>query len=160
MTISIGIDPGQTGAIAAIREGLVLLATPMPIYPRLHGGGMQVDANSLASTLLGLKSDGDHIIVSLEAVSARSGQGVSSMFRFGESLGVVIGVCGTLHLPIHWVTPQKWKKAAGISLKEKDASITLAKQRHPEAGDFWTKNKKTNSGIADAICIAEFAPLS
>jgi len=149
--ITIGIDPGQTGAIAAVRGTFVNSVTDMPTMPRLHGKGQQVDAGALTSILLAAK-DGQEATVLLEAVSAMPGQGVSSMFRFGESVGVVLGVCGALQLPIRWISPQTWKKRAGLSGKEKDAARTLVIQSNPEVADLMTRKK--DIGRADAVCIA------
>lgn len=152
--IVIGIDPGQTGAIAALKNNTVMSVHDMPVSGRLHGKGQQVDASELSSILLGVMAKDRDRVVHLESVSARPGQGVSSMFRFGESVGVVLGVCGALQIPIKWQGPQKWKKAAGLTGKEKDAARTLAIQRHPEVSDMLTR--KRDVGRADAICIAEF----
>ena len=148
----IGIDPGQTGAIAAISDGMVVALYDMPTMTRLHGKGQQVDPSSLSSVLLEIP--GTRRLVYLEAVAAMPGQGVSSTFRFGESVGIVLGVCGALQLPVYWVTPAIWKKRAGLTGKDKDASRTLAIQRHPEVSDMLERKKDV--GRADAICIAEF----
>jgi len=153
--ITIGIDPGQGGAIAAIKDGMVTALHDMPTSARLHGKGQQVDAATLASIIMDAK-DGQPVIVHLEAVSAMPGQGVSSMFRFGESVGVVLGVCGALQIPIRWVTPQMWKKQEGLTGKDKDAARTLAIQRHPEVADMLTR--KRDGGRADAIGLAEYRP--
>ena len=150
MTIIIGIDPGQTGSLAIIKDGQVVELHDMPVSQRLHGTGQQVNAAELASILLG-RSDAT---VYLEAVHAMPGQGISSTFRFGESLGVVLGVCGALQLPIRWQSPTQWKKAAGLTKKEKDAARTLAMQLHPEVADMLSLKKHV--GRADAILIAEF----
>ena len=153
--IIIGCDPGQQGALAALRDGRIVALHDMPTSARLHGKGQQVDASALASIIMDAK-DGQPAIVHLEAVSARPGQGVSSMFRFGESVGVILGVCGALQIPIRWVTPQMWKKQAGLVGKEKDAARTLAIQRHPEVADMLTRKK--DGGRADAIGLADYRP--
>ena len=82
------------------------------------------------------------------------GQGVASTFRFGESVGVVLGVLGALQIPVRMVTPGRWKKAAGILGRDKDAARTLAIQHHPEIADRLTRKK--DIGRADAVCIARF----
>ena len=148
----IGVDPGQSGTIAAIRDGRVIALHDMPTMARLHGKGQQVDAAELSSIILDIIPP--RRVLYLEAVAAMPGQGVSSTFRFGESVGVVLGVCGALQIPVRWITPAIWKRRAGLIGKEKDASRTLAIQRHPEVADM-LKMKKDN-GRSDAICIAEF----
>jgi crossover junction endodeoxyribonuclease RuvC len=156
----IGIDPGQSGAIAVLSDGRVVSLHDMPCSARLHGKGQQVDAAALASIIRAVMCDEEghvgwaDVEAILESVSAMPGQGVSSMFRFGESLGIVIGVIGTLGIPFKWVTPQKWKKSAGLLGKDKDASRTLAIQRFPEVADRLARKK--DAGRSDAICIAVF----
>jgi hypothetical protein len=148
----IGIDPGQTGCIAVMVDGKITDLIDMPTCTRLHGSGQQVDPYALASALL--MAGAQHGEAVIEAVSARPGNGGSSMYRFGESVGVVLGVLGALQIPVRWVTPQRWKKAAGLVNKEKDAARTLAIQLHPEVADQLTRKKDVGRG--DAICIAHF----
>ena len=152
--IIFGIDPGQTGAIAVLHNGHIEQVFDMPTMARLHGKGQQVDAYTLTSKLLSAASGHNQRRAVIEAVSAMPGQGVSSMFRFGESLGIVLGVLGALQIPVRWISPAKWKRAAGLTGKDKDAARTLALQLHPEVGDMLGRKKDT--GRADAICIAHF----
>ncbi len=150
----IGIDPGQTGALAVLQDGKVSALLDMPTSARLHGKGQQVDGYTLSTWLLEQTASND-VQVLLEAVSAMPGNGASSMFRFGESVGVVLGVCGALQLPIKWIRPVDWKRRAGLISKPKDAARTLAIQLHPEVSDCLIRKKDV--GRADAICIAHFA---
>lgn len=83
-----------------------------------------------------------------------TGGSVLKEVRFGESLGVVLGVLGALQLPIEWVVPHVWKRRAGLRGKDKDAARTLAMQRHPEVAD--NLKLKKNVGRAEAILIATF----
>lgn len=152
--LTFGIDPGQTGAIAVLHNGHIEQVIDMPTAARLHGKGLQVDAYMLTSKLLSAASGHNQRRAVIEAVSAMPGQGVSSMFRFGESLGIVLGVLGALQIPVRWISPAKWKRAAGLTGKDKDAARTLALQLHPEVGDMLARKKDT--GRADAICIAHF----
>jgi len=149
----IAIDPGVTGAIAGLVLGKVLHITDMPTMGRTHGKGQEVDPYELASVLVGIK-DGRDVTVLIEQVSAMPGNGGTSMFHFGESVGVILGVCGALQLPVKRVRPQYWKKKAGIIGKDKDAARGLAIQLHPEVSDMLTRKKDV--GRADAILIAEF----
>jgi crossover junction endodeoxyribonuclease RuvC len=153
MTAVIGIDPGQTGAMALLIDGRVESIYDMPTSARLHGKGQQIDASDLASMLRGAMLGCD-LVAKVEAVSAMPGQGVSSMFRFGESIGIIIGVLGTLGIPYQWVTPARWKKSAGLIGKDKDAARTLAIQLHPECADRLTRKKDV--GRADSVLIARF----
>ena len=156
--IIFGIDPGQTGAIAVLHDGEIKQVIDMPTTARLHGKGQQVDAYTLTSELLAASSGHNQRRAIIEAVSAMPGQGVSSTFRFGEALGVVLGVLGALQIQVSWASPVRWKKAAGLYGKDKDAARTLALQLHPEAGDMLTRKK--DIGRADAICIAHFGSLN
>ena len=151
--VILGCDPGQTGAIAAYDGAIITGLIDMPTMTRLHGQGQQVDPYTLATEILDL-CGGRNATVVIEAVSAMPGQGVSSMFRFGESVGVVLGVLGALQMPVRWVTPQRWKKAAGIVGKDKDAARSLAIQLHPEVADMLTRKKDHNRG--ESILIARF----
>ncbi len=151
--VIIGVDCGQTGAIAAYDGTIITGLIDMPTMSRLHGSGRQVDPYTLATAVIDLCA-GRNATAVIEAVSAMPGQGVSSMFRFGESVGVVLGVLGALQVPIRWVTPSKWKKAAGIDGRDKDAARSLAIQLHPEIADQLTRKKDHNRG--EAILIARF----
>lgn len=155
MKITIGIDPGQTGAIAIRAAGKITHLFDMPTSARIHGNGQQVDGYTLASMLRGAVAE-DAVTVHLEAVHAMPGQGVSSMFRFGESLGVVIGVCGAMQYPLLWITPQRWKKQCGLLRRDKDSARTLAIQRHPEVAGMLARKKDVDR--AEAICIAGYHP--
>lgn len=151
--IILGFDPGQSGAIAAFDGQNITGLLDMPTMPRLHGKGHQVDPYTLTTALLNLYAGLDATAV-IETVSAMPGQGVSSTFHFGESLGVVLGVLGALQIPVRMVTPSKWKKAAGLLGRDKDAARTLAIQLHPEVADQLARKKDV--GRADAVCIARF----
>lgn len=152
--IRIGIDPGQTGAIAAIDDhDNVILLRDMPTMPRLHGKGEMVNGAELASIIMDARS-GNESITYLEQVAAMPGQGVTSMFHFGESVGIILGVLQTLQCRYKMVRPQQWKKSAGIDKKDKDAARTMAIQFFPVIGDKLTR--KMDIGRADALLIAKF----
>jgi crossover junction endodeoxyribonuclease RuvC len=97
---------------------------------------------------------GEQCAVRLEQVAAMPGQGVTSMFHFGESVGIIIGVLETLQIRYTMPRPQQWKKAVGIIGKDKDAARTMALQLFPEVGDRLTRKKDV--GRADALLIAKF----
>ena len=151
--IILGFDPGQTGAVAAFDGERIEAVIDMPTMTRLHGKGNQVDPYTLATALIDLCAGREATAV-LEAVSAMPGQGVTSTFHFGESVGVVLGVLGALQMPVRMVTPGKWKKAAGLLGRDKDTARTLAIQLHPEVADQLARKK--DIGRADAVCIARF----
>jgi len=152
MTYRIGIDPGITGAIALLGpagELDDLLDMPTML---LTGTRQKVNAAELGK-IIGRWTDLPGLTALLEQVSAMPGQGVSSMFGFGMSYGIVQGVLGALQIPVTFVTPQCWKKRAGIPAKsEKDYSRTIAQQLYPNA----SLERKKHVGRADAILIARF----
>ena len=94
------------------------------------------------------------ISVVVEKVSAMPGQGVTSMFNFGQSYGVIKGICSAMQLPIHFVTPAKWKKYFNLIKTEKDASRTKAIEIFPYFSSNLSRKKDSNK--ADAILIASF----
>jgi len=143
--IVVGIDPGITGAIAFTGDHQEVV--DMPVMASTKGKN-QVNAYELAR-ILGEKSIEKVVI---EKVGAMPKQGVASMFNFGKSAGVIEGVCAGLSLSVEFVTPQKWKKQAGLIGKDKDFSRTVAIQKYPHFADLLTRKK--DCGRADAIHIA------
>ena len=94
----------------------------------------------------------NEINVVLEKVSAMPGQGVTSMFNFGQSFGVIKGICSALGLPIYFVRPTKWKKHFNLIKTNKDASRTKVIEVYPEISS--KLHRKKDSNRADAILIA------
>lgn len=154
--LTIGIDPGQTGCVAVLVDGEFESFVDMPTMPR-PAGGNQISGAELAAALREIRArhPGADVLACLEQVSAMPGQGVSSMFRFGEGFGVVQGVLATLGVPVVMVHPQRWKKAASLIGKDKDVARTVAIQRFPKAAD--QLKRKKDIGRADALLIAQWA---
>ena len=150
----IGIDPGQTGALAVLSGGgaYLDLVFDMPVTTRLSGKGKEVNAYLLADFLLEMKQQGtEELKAVVERVHAMPGQGSTSMFNFGRSLGVIEGVLSGLNIPVQWVTPQAWKKKFGLIKKEKDAARALVLSMYPERSDLFSRKK--DGGRADATLI-------
>lgn len=159
----IGIDPGLSGAAAALTDlGEFKQVIDLPVVAKLHGKGNQLDATALARWFRGWDAiinpfdDGmaddsiDNVVI--ERVSAMPGQGVTSMFGFGHTAGIIEGVVSTLGLKFQYITPQSWKKEFGLIGRDKDAARTLAIQRFPHAAQFLSRKK--DNGRADALLIA------
>lgn len=143
----IAIDPGASGACVALDdEGQIVGHIPMPTYKA--GKTTHVNAAALAGWI---HSHRDASKVFVERVGAMPGQGVSSMFAFGHSAGVVEGVVGALGIPLVLVTPQAWKKAHGLIGKDKDEARTRAAQLYPWERTFDLKGK--GQALADAVLI-------
>jgi crossover junction endodeoxyribonuclease RuvC len=156
LRVTLGVDPGQTGAIAILADEVFSKFIDMPVLKR-SAGGMHVDAVTLAAALRGIFSSypGANVLAVLEEVAARPGQGVSAMFRFGESYGVVRGVLGALGIPFLQVSPAVWKRNMQLLGKDKDCARTCAINRHPSAAPELIRKKDV--GRADALLIATWA---
>ena len=100
------------------------------------------------------KSQKQDVRVVVEQVSAMPGQGVTSMFNFGQSFGIIKGICSAMQLPLYFVRPTKWKKYFNLIKSEKDASRTRAIEIFPYFSSQLSKKKDSNK--ADAILIASF----
>jgi crossover junction endodeoxyribonuclease RuvC len=146
--ITIGIDPGLTGAISIFKNGEFVHVEDMPVIEKLTGKGKMVDARELRA----ICECAEITTYWIEDVHAMPGQGVSSMFSFGRSLGVIEGV--TAGQAINYVNPRKWKKHFGLSGKDKDAARTMAKLKFPDAAEHLTRKK--DIGRADAILIGAY----
>jgi crossover junction endodeoxyribonuclease RuvC len=149
----ISIDPGVSGAIAVLRDdGDLIDVIDMPTSAKTRGKGNEVNAVLLGDYLRSvILNSGEIVRVAIEAVGAMPGQGVTSMFGFGRSLGVVEGVAAAFSLPVEYVTPQRWKKLHGLTGKDKDASRTLVLQKYPNHSDLFSRKK--DNGRADAVLI-------
>lgn len=150
--ITVGIDPGYSGAIVAARAGKVIEIHDMPLMQGKAGKNLlNLSAISDIFAKLISSSNFQPIRVQIERVSAMPGQGVSSMFRFGEGYGAVQGIVAAHGLPITFIGPQEWKKPLGLIGADKDYARTLAIQTFPELSSQLARKK--DIGRADAIWI-------
>jgi len=152
MKCYIGIDPGKAGGVAVIADNGIDCIFPIPL------AGKDIDAAMLAAKIYDLSEVYD-CVVCIEKVTAMPGQGVTSTFSFGVGFGILLGICAALVLPVHLVTPQAWKKVilAGTT-KDKAAAISYVSRAYPGVSLLATaRSRKPHDGIADAICIAEYA---
>ena len=147
--LKIGIDPGLSGAIVIMEMNVPIEWHRMPTMKT--GSANRVNAPALAA-IIRPSIYGEEIKAYVELVSSMPGQGVASMFSFGHSAGVLQGVLGAFEIPVTMVTPSQWKKRAGLTGQDKDASRTLAIQMWP----FWRELDKKGAGqaYADAALIA------
>jgi crossover junction endodeoxyribonuclease RuvC len=146
-----GIDPGLSGAVALLdaATGAVVDLWDMPVLVLSRGGKQkrELDPHSLAGAL-GRDRIG-HAFV--EQVGAMPGQGVSSVFSFGKSFGMTIGVLATLGIPMSFVAPAVWEKALGVPAA-KDGARARASQLMPAAAHHWPLVK--HDGRAESALIA------
>tara|TARA_B100001175_G_scaffold80013_1_gene66959 strand:+ start:724 stop:1218 length:495 start_codon:yes stop_codon:yes gene_type:complete len=152
----IAIDPGINGAICFFENGEVKDVLEMPTMAEGKKNKRQVNGHQMYNELSYRikKYDMRNINVVVEQVSAMPGQGVTSMFNFGQSFGVIKGICAAMQLPIFFVRPAKWKKHFELINTQKDASRTKAIEMFPQISS--TLSKKKDSNKADAILIASF----
>jgi crossover junction endodeoxyribonuclease RuvC len=152
--IKIGVDVGLKGAIAFLNDDNTFVeAHDMPVMAK--GKHNQVNAAALARMLCNYSPmlEDNPATAYVEQVASFPHQGVSSMFSFGMSFGIILGVLAALQIPCILVSPQSWKKRAGLTGKEKDMARTLAVQLYPQAD----LSRKKDIGKADAILIARFS---
>tara|TARA_B100000945_G_scaffold304484_1_gene290023 strand:- start:871 stop:1365 length:495 start_codon:yes stop_codon:yes gene_type:complete len=152
----IGIDPGISGAICFFENGEIKDVIDMPSMAEGKKNKRQINGSQLYNELQERtkhlqKKD---IAVVVERVSAMPGQGVTSMFNFGQSYGVIKGICSAMQLPIYFVSPSKWKKYFNLIKTNKDASRAKAIEIFPYISSKLQKKKDTNK--AEAILIASF----
>ncbi len=152
----IGIDPGISGAICFFEDGQVKEIIDMPVMADGKKNKRQINGPQIYNEILKRinsfqKKD---IIVVIEQVSAMPGQGVTSMFNFGQSFGVLKGICSAMQLSTFFIRPTKWKKYFGLIKTEKDASRTKVIEIFPYISSELSRKKDSNK--ADAVLIASF----
>ena len=149
-----GIDPGISGAISVLENKKVIEVFDMPTMIDGKKNKKQVNGAQVTNIIKERLDDEKEIAVVVEHVNAMPGQGVTSMFNFGQSFGVIKGICSALSLPIHFVRPTKWKKHFNLIKTNKDASRTKVIQVYPEISSKLSRKKDANK--ADAILIARY----
>ena len=151
----IGIDPGISGSICFFKDGRILEVIEMPVMTEGKKNKKQVNGAQIYNEFLKrINNKDDDIRVVIEQVSAMPGQGVTSMFNFGQSYGILKGICSAMQLPMFFVRPAKWKKYFNLINSQKDASRTRAIEIFPYFSTQLSKKKDSNK--ADAILIASF----
>ena len=151
----IGIDPGISGSICFFKDGKILEVIEMPVMTEGKKNKKQVNGAQIYNEFLKrINEKDDQIRVVIEQVSAMPGQGVTSMFNFGQSYGILKGICSAMQLPMFFVRPAKWKKYFNLINSQKDASRTRAIEIFPYFSTQLSKKKDSNK--ADAILIASF----
>ena len=152
----IGIDPGISGSICFLEDGIIKDVLEMPTMTEGKKNKKQVNGSQIFNEIsFRTKTyEKKNIKVVIEQVSAMPGQGVTSMFNFGQSFGILKGICSAMQLPIYFVRPAKWKKYFNLINSEKDASRTRAIEIFPYFSSNLSKKKDSNK--ADAILLASY----
>ena len=150
----IGIDPGLSGAIAVLENNKVLNMFEMPVMSEGKKNKRQLNSALLVTLIKENIENSEEVAVVVEQVNAMPGQGVTSMFNFGQTFGAIKGICAALELPIFFVRPSKWKKYFELINSSKDSSRTKDIEMYPKLSSQLPKKKDVNK--SDAILIARF----
>ena len=150
----IGIDPGLSGAIAVVQNNKVLAIYDMPVMAEGKKNKRQLNSAQLVNIIKENTQGSEEKAVVVEQVNAMPGQGVTSMFNFGQTFGAIKGICAALNLPIFFVRPAKWKKHFELINSSKDSSRTKAIEMYPSLSNQLSKKKDVNK--SDAILIARY----
>ena len=150
----IGIDPGLSGGIAVLKKNKVLALFDMPVMPEGKKNKRQLNSAQLANIIKDNIVNDEEVVVIVEQVNAMPGQGVTSMFNFGQTFGAIKGICAALGLSIFFVRPSKWKKHFELINSSKDSSRTKVIEMYPNLSSQLSKKKDVNK--SDAILIARF----
>ena len=150
----IGIDPGLSGAIAILENNQVIKIFEMPVMAEGKKNKRQLNSAQLSQYMSKNVENIHKTSVVVEQVNAMPGQGVTSMFNFGQTFGAIKGISATLKLTIYFVRPSKLKKHFELINSSKDASRTKAIEIYPSLAEKLSKKKDVNK--SDAILIARF----
>ena len=152
----IGIDPGISGSICFFEDGKIIDVVEMPNMAEGKKNKRQVNGaqiyHEIHKRIKNLEKKDIKVVI--EQVAAMPGQGVTSMFNFGQSFGVLKGICAAMQIPMYFVRPAKWKKYFNLINSEKDASRTKAIEIFPHFSTQLSRKKDSNK--ADAILISSF----
>jgi len=146
--IVMSIDPGLNGAMAVFDGDALIAIEDMPTHELTRNG--QAKRHISASALAGIFTQYDPRHVVVEKVSAMPGQGVTSMFSFGRSLGIIEGILAAYNIPSTYVMPSAWTKGIGRGAG-KDASRSRACELYPSHQKSFARVK--DDGRADAVLI-------
>ena len=152
--ITIGIDPGINGAISIVENKKIIEVHDTPTMIDGKKNKRQINGAQVTNIIKEILNDGKEVVVVVEHVNAMPGQGVTSMFNFGQSFGVIKGICSALSIPIYFVRPTKWKKYFNLIKTNKDASRTKVIEIYPQISSQISRKKDSNK--ADAILIARY----
>ena len=128
----IGIDPGLSGAIAILENNKVINIFDIPVMSEGKKNKRQLNSALLVKMIKDNINSNEEVSVVVEQVNAMPGQGVTSMFNFGQTFGAIKGICAALELPIFFVRPSKWKKYFELINSSKDSSRTKVIEMYPK----------------------------
>jgi crossover junction endodeoxyribonuclease RuvC len=149
--VIVGVDPGLSGALFFLDSNCPSIgeAIDIPVHLLTRGGKKKHEVD--IAGLIGVLAQRSITHAFVESVGAMPGQGVSSVFAFGKTFGVLLGVIAARSIPVTLVPPVRWKRTLGVS-KDKDGCRARASQLLPEAAHQWLLRK--HDGRAEAVLIA------
>ena len=150
----LGIDPGLSGGISVLEDQKVLGIFDMPVMAEGKKNKRQLNSAQLVNIIKENTRSDDEVVIIVEQVNAMPGQGVTSMFNFGQTFGAIKGICAAMSLPIFFVRPSKWKKHFELINASKDSSRTKVIEMYPHLSNQLAKKKDVNK--SDAILIARY----
>lgn len=147
-----GIDPGKTGALSIVYPDGFVECYDVPVV-KLKGKTVPAWSNwfDVWQSALGIA---DVKLVVIEDVASRPGQGVTSMFSFGRSLGFVHAIAAAERCSVQFVSPSTWKGKLGLLNSSKGASREKATMLYPKARGLMDRVK--DDGRAEAILLAHY----
>jgi crossover junction endodeoxyribonuclease RuvC len=144
----VGVDPGQKGGLALIKEGLAVEYEIMP--PTVKGIMEWLEkVNYYAFT------EKHQIAMVVELAQAFPGAGAVGMFNYGRHFGGFEALAVSFDIPYHEVRPAVWKKDMGLNAK-KVSAISMCERLFPTVNLVFPRHKKQHDGVAEAILIAEW----
>lgn len=154
MTTIIGLDPGVSGAVGVLTEGghFVQVFDMPTVLANKSSNRHMVSPIELANLIRAqLVNAPANVVAITENVNAMPEQGVASVFAFGKSYGILLGVVAALGISLHTVSPAKWKGFYSLG-REKDQSRELAQRMWPAA----PLGLKKHHGRAEALMLAQY----
>lgn len=142
-----GVDPGKTGAIAFLDAADPTVLVDVVDMPPATGAALGALIRELVADFA------PHEITAawVEQVHAMPRQGLSSTWRFAEGYGAILGALGALAVPVHHVTPAKWKKAQRVTTDKGSSRQRAIELWSTDAARF---ARVKDDGRAEAALIA------
>ncbi len=148
--ITVGLDPGLSGAVGVLRDGVFVVVEDMPVVAKGSGSvKSEVNPAGLIWLLRSLCPADEAVAVVLERVNAMPGQGVSSTFSLGDSFGCARAAVAACGFELYYVTPSQWKKHHGLGSDKEQARAT-ASRLYPQA----PLHLKKHADRAEALLMA------
>lgn len=147
----LGIDPGLSGGLALLSEGIIIDAFKMPIIK--YNGKQEIDIGGLKQIIVNWRIKWKPFHVWIEQQQSMPRQGVASSFRTGQNYGILLGMLAGLNIPLSIVRPVDWKRYMKVPA-DKTAAILTATRLLPSSSHLWST--RSSDGIAEAALIAVY----